>query len=145
MRVRLPRHATFANFVESMSETLTPLEYRQAFGGESEIENLHRFFWTWTMKEAYTKAVGLGLGFDFRRLEYDAEAGTLRVDGDTPIGWRFTKFTLSVGEDDYQGVVAEFTGGTEFGVIQEPVGSPPCLAQYGAVSFVEDALQRLAH
>ena len=33
------------------------------------------------MKEAYTKALGLGVGFEFNRIEYDVHQETVRIDG----------------------------------------------------------------
>ena len=31
---------------------------------------LHQFFWHWTLKESYIKAVGIGLGFELERAEF---------------------------------------------------------------------------
>lgn len=66
------------------------------------------------MKEAYTKALGLGLGFDFKRLEYDALGNRFTVDGAPPQAWEFVAFIQGVngGEgplqepDQYQIVAA---------------------------------------
>src|SRR5438046_8624000 len=49
---------------ETNHSQITPLEYQSIFQ-ESEADGLRRFFWIWTLKEAYTKALGVGLGFDF--------------------------------------------------------------------------------
>lgn len=35
---------------------------------------MRRFLALWTLKEAYTKALGLGLGFDFSRIEFQLSA-----------------------------------------------------------------------
>ena len=77
-----------------------------------EKERVERFFWMWTLKEAYTKALGLGLGFDFRRVEFDVVQKEVKVNGISPEGWRFTMFTVKDEEDLYEGVVAERTGDT---------------------------------
>ncbi|KAF8633687.1 hypothetical protein AX15_001294 [Amanita polypyramis BW_CC] len=145
MKVHLPRRDTFATFIEAMTEVLTPLERRRVAGGRSDSENLRRFFWTWTMKEAYTKAVGLGLGFNFRRVEYDAEASTLRIDGKRALGWQFNKFTVQVCEDIYLGVVAQYVGGDELTIVEESTELPNYIEVYDAVSFIEHALQQLGH
>jgi 4'-phosphopantetheinyl transferase len=119
---------------------LTPLEHRCLFkAGISHDEGLRRFFWVWTLKEAYTKALGLGLGFDFRRVEFDVEENVVRVDGEIPAGWRFSKFILNDGEDLYEGVVAEYLGGEQLEVIPESA-SHPWLVSHQAVPFVEKAI-----
>jgi len=144
MKVHLPRHDTFHSFIESMSEVLTPLEYRQVTAGNSDRENLRCFFWTWTMKEAFTKAAGSGLGFDLRRVEYDAKLETLRVDGTLLAGWQFNKFVIQVEGDVYQGVIAEYTSGKQLKIVEESAGLPDYMVVYDAVPFVENALQQLS-
>jgi len=52
-------------------------------------------FILWTLKEAYTKAVGLGLGFDFSRIDYDFTARQIKIDGEVTKGWDFYVFTLN--------------------------------------------------
>ena len=94
------------------------------------------------MKEAYTKALGYGLGFDFRRVEYDVESGILRVDNTIPDGWRFHKFVLNNREDVYEGVVAEFIGGIKTEIIHENESSD-WLTITDAAEFVEKAIHEL--
>jgi 4'-phosphopantetheinyl transferase len=65
----------------------------------------------WTVKEAYTKALGLGMGFEFSRVEFDAVQRQIKIDGKTPKGWKFTLFTIPDADDLYEGVAAEFVGG----------------------------------
>ena len=110
--------------------------------GIAQDESLRKFFWIWTLKEAYTKALGLGLGFDFRRVEFDVEENVVRVDEEILAGWRFSKFIINDGEDLYEGVVAEYVGGTQLEVILES-NSQPWLLSHDAVSFVKKAIQNL--
>ena len=95
----------------------------------------------WTLKEAYTKALGVGLGFDFTRVEYNIPENIVLVDGKTPMGWCFTKFEVPVGSDLYQGVVAEFVGGDDSQL--RSVDREDWLVCYNAVSFVQRAIQDL--
>lgn len=95
------------------------------------------------MKEAYTKALGVGLGFDFKRVDFDVEEKILRVDGKIPIGWCFRMFVLKDGEDAYEGVVAEFLGDDRTDIVYED-GAHEWLNQYEAVSFTEQAILRLS-
>ena len=122
---------------------MTPFEHRCLFkAGITQDEGLRRFFWIWTLKEAYTKALGHGLCFDFRRVEFDVEANVVRIDEKILVGWRFSKFILNDGEDLYEGVVAEYLGGTQMEVIPESA-SQSWLLSHDAVPFVEKAIQNL--
>ena len=70
-------------------------------------------FLLWTLKEAYTKALGVGLGFDFNRIEYKIPQSCVSVDGRPAKGWEFLLFEVQVQgtTDVYQGAVARRVGG----------------------------------
>lgn len=94
------------------------------------------------MKEAYTKALGLGMGFDFARIEYDFTNDTFTVDGSIPGGWRLIRFEIDHGTDVYQGVAAKFVGGDETTVLPR-FAEVTDLVHYDATSFVLRALEEL--
>lgn len=106
-----------------------------------EDELLRRFFWMWTLKEAYTKALGLGLGFDFSRIEFDVVNRTVRVDGAVPEGWAFRMFVIADGQDIYEGVVAQYVGEGPTTVVHEETND--WLTVQDAVTFTENALKVL--
>lgn len=93
------------------------------------------------MKEAYTKALGIGLGFNFRRVEYNVVDDVVSIDGQVPKGWQFRKFEVNDGEDLYQGVAAEFVGGDETTFMSSQ--SAEWLVSYDAAAFVQRALTEL--
>jgi len=95
----------------------------------------------WTAKEAYTKALGLGLGFDFRRIECDVVAGTVTVDGGVPGGWELARFSVSVGGDAYEGAVANFTDGDQHVVIGQVHHA--AIIPMDATAFVQKAIDLL--
>ena len=106
----------------------------------TDEERLELFFWFWTMKEAYTKAVGFGLGFDFKRIDFNPQKRVVRVDGTAPQGWVFHMFTVPDGEDQYLGVVAEYLGDSRPTIVEYIAGCPRptgWLTVQDGVSFVE--------
>lgn len=142
MKLRVPGRETFKSFVDAVGDQLTDLEHSLLKGMIPEVERLKRFFWMWTLKEAYTKALGLGLGFDFKRIEFDVIERIVQVDGKVPEGWRFNMFVINDGEDQYQGVIAEYHGGIQTEVIME-ADNTSWLKTYDAIPFTEDAIALL--
>lgn len=73
MSLSLPHYETsVASFLETMQETMTAAEdawVRSALSSSDSTLALHRLYDLWTYKEALTKNMGKGLGFDFKRIE----------------------------------------------------------------------------
>lgn len=86
------------------------------------------------MKEAYTKALGWGLGFDFKRIEYNVAQNSVVVDGGPTCGWEFLLFTMESKDssDVYQGAVASWIGGerTRMEFIHRVEGDPRFCFKY---------------
>ncbi|THH11541.1 hypothetical protein EW145_g592 [Phellinidium pouzarii] len=150
MKVGLPRYEkTLTSFVSTISDTLTPSERRSLLegadnsDGDEHTRGLRYLYLIWTLKEAYTKAIGLGLSFDFKRIEVNVHASQITVDGVQPDGWEFTAFTLkSRPGDEYQVAVARFTGDVNVaghvdvkGLVDAKTFS--WFSQYDAVSMIE--------
>ncbi|KAF8211350.1 hypothetical protein K438DRAFT_1807156 [Mycena galopus ATCC 62051] len=143
MKLRIPGRESFTSFVETVGDQLTSLERRLISSAVNKQQGLERFFWMWTAKEAYTKALGLGLGFDFSRIEFDPALDVFRVDGVIPKGWRLSKFKVFHGVDIYQGVVAELVEGDDDTVVISESHPHEWLTVLDATSFIESAIEKL--
>ncbi|CAA7260173.1 unnamed protein product [Cyclocybe aegerita] len=159
MKVRIPGRESLESFITTMGEQvgpsrhlwdkslihvqLTQREHSQLRSTVPDSERIKVFFWMWTLKEAYTKALGLGLGFDFKRVEFDMSNRVVRIDGAEPMGWRFRMFTLMDGEDLYEGVIAEYLGGGTHTEVIVETEQPNWLKIYSAVTFTENAIETL--
>ncbi|KAL6306674.1 hypothetical protein BKA93DRAFT_772305 [Sparassis latifolia] len=158
MRLQLPKRETFAGFVDIVGDQLTASERELLLPSPPSpplppSEALRRFYLIWTLKESFTKALGMGLGFEFRRIEYDVVQDIVRIDGVVPRGWEFIRFEvenkLGDGQDSemYVGVSARYVG--EDGQQQEEcrVRSPDVrswLKVYDATEFIQRAIEELS-
>ncbi|KZT32125.1 hypothetical protein SISSUDRAFT_1055950 [Sistotremastrum suecicum HHB10207 ss-3] len=93
MKLELPRGQTLAQFTDMLEDQLSRNE--RDYLASSPEDPLHAIFLLWTLKEAYTKSLGLGLGFDFSRIDYDFQAKQIKIDGEVTKGWVFYVFTLN--------------------------------------------------
>ncbi|KAG9116818.1 copper chaperone of lysine biosynthesis protein [Ceratobasidium sp. 392] len=118
-------------FVDFVSEQLTAREKQmlQPSSGD-ERTRLLRLYRMWTVKEAYTKALGEGVGYDFARIEYDVLNQTVHIDGKIPQGWEITSFLVPYRDDKYVVSVACRVGGDASHVLH--LDAPPD----GLVDFV---------
>lgn len=164
MKVRPPQRESFASFIETVGDTVRvlPLSLHSSFDVQMQLTDMEKerllepslprndalryFYSIWTTKEAYTKALGLGLGFDFKRIECDVLDGSIRVDGSRPRGWEFSMFDVDEGDREgeegggYVGVAARFVGGEECVVRRLEEGR---LVKFDAGRFIEEAIREL--
>ncbi|KAH9943110.1 uncharacterized protein BXZ73DRAFT_97165 [Epithele typhae] len=150
MRLHLDKRDNFSGFVEIFSEQLTSRERlillpKAPSSPLSSREQLRRFYLIWTLKEAYTKALGLGMGFDFSRIEYDVFNDAVRIDGAIPRGWNFIRFEFTNEfrgrEEEYVGVIAQYTGSNNEAKVEERSTDGGWFKVQGAAQFLERCLE----
>ncbi|KAF8332711.1 uncharacterized protein EI90DRAFT_3187854 [Cantharellus anzutake] len=115
MHVKLPQDTTLESFIDILTDSLSPKELddlRSSLKKDPPGATLKHIFWIWTFKEAYTKAIGQGLGFELNRISVDPSALTIQIDGSTLTGYEFMMFEVKFhgpGSDiqNYQGVLAK--------------------------------------
>jgi len=93
MDIALRRQEPVQNFFTTMRNCFTPKEWRTIEGGKDDQEKLRQFFNHWTLKEAYIKSVGIGLGFELQRAEFTLPSpelsATIAIDGKPREDWQF--------------------------------------------------------
>jgi len=112
-----PRGVSVAAYAESQSHKLTELE-RDAISNKPDEVTLRRLAIILALKQAYIKAIGQPIGFDWSRLEFNIEERTATGDGNMLIGWEFRIFKANLGvirrsrlyEEQYQCVCAFYRG-----------------------------------
>eukprot|EP01130_Rhizamoeba_saxonica_P003940 TRINITY_DN1630_c0_g1_i1.p1 TRINITY_DN1630_c0_g1~~TRINITY_DN1630_c0_g1_i1.p1 ORF type:complete len:213 (-),score=51.77 TRINITY_DN1630_c0_g1_i1:63-701(-) len=93
MNVAIPgRDKNIDNFFHTLRDCFTSNEWNIIKSG-SDDEKLRMFFIHWTLKEAYIKAIGIGLGFDLQRCEFqlseDKSTANILIDGALSLEWEF--------------------------------------------------------
>jgi len=81
-------------FLSHFEDKLTPGEWRTIHRDGSEKSRFAEFYKHWALKEAYIKAVGIGLGFELTRADFSYKSGSardaiVRIDGQVQPDWSF--------------------------------------------------------
>ncbi|KZT00618.1 uncharacterized protein LAESUDRAFT_732117 [Laetiporus sulphureus 93-53] len=113
-----PPEATVAAYAESFHHKLTPLEQSFIAPGEPDDVILRRLCLLLALKQAYIKAIGQPMGFDWTRLEFNIPGEACTGDGLPLQGWEFRVWQAQIGitrngtviEEVYQCAVAFFRG-----------------------------------
>lgn len=113
-----PRGVSVKSYTESLSHKLTVREIEQINADPSDDAILRRLCMILALKQAYIKAIGQPLGFDYSRLEFDVPGQKAQGDGHPLQGWEFRIYTVNLGvarrdqivNEHYQCVTAFFRG-----------------------------------
>ena len=58
------------NFFKHMSYCFTDLEWKLIYSYNDKILQYKEFYKLWTMKESYLKAIGIGIGYELKNVEF---------------------------------------------------------------------------
>uniref|UniRef100_A0A0D9XNT8 Uncharacterized protein n=1 Tax=Leersia perrieri TaxID=77586 RepID=A0A0D9XNT8_9ORYZ len=87
-----PQGETMLEFIKNFTSNLTEHEWNCIVSSGCHDEMLTEFYRYWCLKEAFVKAIGAGVGFGLRRLEFHHKNWTnisLCIDGEEARKWRF--------------------------------------------------------
>jgi 4'-phosphopantetheinyl transferase len=151
MRINLPQRETHDTFIGSFVDQMSPSERAELLGSTAifgDDERLEGFYRVWTVKEAYTKALGMGLGFDFSRLSLEpvvpdaSQKTVLFADGKPVEGWELKAFEMEVKGEAYLGAVARFIGGSGSAEVMDVV-EDGWITRFKAEDFVQRSIDTL--
>jgi len=105
-------------YAESFYHKLTPLEMTFIKPEDGDEVVLRRLCLLLALKQAYIKAIGQPMGFDWARLEFNVPRQTVTGDNVPLLGWEFRVWTSDIGgtrgevavEEKYQCAIAFFRG-----------------------------------
>ncbi|KAJ6790747.1 L-aminoadipate-semialdehyde dehydrogenase-phosphopantetheinyl transferase-like [Iris pallida] len=93
----IPTQETALEFINNFSSYFTALEWKNITEAENSDEALAAFYRCWSLKEAFVKALGTGLGYGLQRLEFRHTNWTdisVFIDGEESRDWRFSLFEI---------------------------------------------------
>ncbi|XP_042648501.1 L-aminoadipate-semialdehyde dehydrogenase-phosphopantetheinyl transferase isoform X2 [Tyto alba] len=119
MKTNLPGSSSIPNFFRIMERQFTETEWGVIKSMSNEWMQLDMFYRHWALKESFLKAIGVGIGFNLQRIEFNVYPLQLEIgkvyketkmllDGDKEEDWTFEvcsmepnqpQFTLLTFED----------------------------------------------
>uniref|UniRef100_A0A8C3RHT4 L-aminoadipate-semialdehyde dehydrogenase-phosphopantetheinyl transferase n=1 Tax=Chelydra serpentina TaxID=8475 RepID=A0A8C3RHT4_CHESE len=105
MKTNLPGSGSVPDFFRIMKRQFTEAEWKVIKSMDNEWIQLDMFYRHWALKESFIKAIGIGIGFNLQRIEFNASPLQLEVgkvyketemllDGDKEEGWTFEETRL---------------------------------------------------
>uniref|UniRef100_A0A8D0GB17 L-aminoadipate-semialdehyde dehydrogenase-phosphopantetheinyl transferase n=1 Tax=Sphenodon punctatus TaxID=8508 RepID=A0A8D0GB17_SPHPU len=143
MKTNLPGSGSIPAFFRIMKRQFTEAEWRVIKSMSNEWLQLDMFYRLWALKESFIKAIGVGIGFNLQRIEFNAAPLQLApgkiyretnmfLDGKEE-GWTFEETRL-----DGSHHVAVALGKQEFGLGEKQSDVLPTdLTQFTVLTFEE--------
>ena len=85
-----------AEFFRLMTRQFTESEWKNIKAPPDEAGQLRNFYRHWCLKEAFVKALGVGITFNLQRISFNinSEGTTVHVDGVQDLRWKFEESFL---------------------------------------------------
>ncbi|XP_070800052.1 L-aminoadipate-semialdehyde dehydrogenase-phosphopantetheinyl transferase isoform X1 [Pituophis catenifer annectens] len=122
MKTTMPGSGSIPDFFQLMKRQFTEEEWRVIKSMKNEWLQLDMFHRHWALKESFVKAIGVGIGFDLQRIEFNVSPVELEVgktynetivhlDGEEEKEWTFEETRL----DDCHHIAVALGKAGEFG------------------------------
>ncbi|XP_026562699.1 L-aminoadipate-semialdehyde dehydrogenase-phosphopantetheinyl transferase [Pseudonaja textilis] len=122
MKTTMPGSGSIPDFFQLMKRQFTEEEWRVIKSRKNEWLQLDMFHRHWALKESFVKAIGVGIGFDLQRIEFNVSPVELEVgktynetivllDGEEEKEWTFEETRL----DDCHHIAVALGKSGEFG------------------------------
>ncbi|NWH34522.1 ADPPT transferase, partial [Chloropsis hardwickii] len=124
MKTDLPGSSSIPNFFHIMKRQFTEMEWNVIKSMSNEWMQLDMFYRHWALKESFLKAIGVGIGFNLQRIEFNVSPLQLEIgkvynetkmllDGEKEEEWTFEETRL----DDHHHVAVAL--GKQEGFVQK--------------------------
>ncbi|KAH9769070.1 ACPS domain-containing protein [Citrus sinensis] len=93
----IPLRETIPEFVQNFSSYFSSFEWDNILNAGASDEILIEFYRYWCLKEAYVKAIGIGVAYGLDKVEFHHTGWgniSVKIDGETMTEWKFWLFEL---------------------------------------------------
>lgn len=93
----IPLRETIPEFVQNFSSYFSSFEWDNILNAGTSDEILIEFYRYWCLKEAYVKAIGIGVAYGLDKVEFHHTGWgniSVKIDGETMTEWKFWLFEL---------------------------------------------------
>lgn len=144
MKTSFPGRGSIPEFFHIMKRKFTNKEWETIRSFKDEWTQLDMFYRNWALKESFIKAIGVGLGFELQRLEFDISPLNLDIgqvyketrlflDGEEEKEWAFEE--SKIDEHHFVAVAVRKPSGSRHQDVTSQDDSKPTQRQFTILTF----------
>ncbi|XP_022416226.1 L-aminoadipate-semialdehyde dehydrogenase-phosphopantetheinyl transferase isoform X2 [Monodon monoceros] len=144
MKTSFPGRGSIPEFFHIMKRKFTNKEWETIRSFKDEWTQLDMFYRNWALKESFIKAIGVGLGFELQRLEFDISPLNLDIgqvyketrlflDGEEEKEWAFEE--SKIDEHHFVAVALRKPNGSRHQDVSFQGDSKPTQRQFTILTF----------